>query len=256
LKRRYKILISLFAVCIVLMGAATYFWLNIEKYVYPTLIPPPSYWVDEDKPLREQTRDVEIAGKHLRIPLMYFNSRPDPGLRQDALLLRVIWPDMRALHELKDRAEYERIWKQERRLGNILLELPNKKTPFNKLKAITEDSLTKFERLPNAYGLEAWLYYRGQAISPEPWEEAYVERDAHGDIVTFIFCAAKDDFRAHPVRLYPTCSHRFFDDGIYYKISYNKEAFFADWKKQQQRAIAFVRAFEIQENTSPKGHLP
>ena len=61
----------------------------------------------------------ELAGRTFEIPIMYIDGRPKPGEYQESMLLEVIWPEMRSIWELKDRTEYNRIKREEHRIGWI-----------------------------------------------------------------------------------------------------------------------------------------
>lgn len=242
---RYKILITVTVVFMAVIGIVSYIWLNAEKYFLPMFIPPEAYWVDDNKPLRQQVRRIEVAGVLMEIPKMYLYSRLDPGVKQGGALLRVVWPEMRALHELKDRAEYEKIL-EEKRTGLILLEPRERKTPLNGMIENRKRLAKEEDEISSDIGLEGFIHYMGSFENREPWAEVYVERYPDGNVKSYISCSVNV-----PV---PGCSHRFMRGSLYYQISYNKEVFFKDWRAQQQRAIDFIEGFKIinsSENKQP-----
>src|SRR5689334_3874455 len=108
-------------VLLYVVGHAIYFYNNLEKLVPPNLVPPAYMWVDENKPLRAQTADVEIGGRSFKIPLIYIQSKkPLAGGFKNDILLNVIWPDMKSIYDLRNRAEYDRVSLKDHLTGDIL----------------------------------------------------------------------------------------------------------------------------------------
>lgn len=240
-------IVLLIAICALFVGAG-YFakpwqpkprtWAEISR------TPPEHMKVDESKPLRAQTRTFDLAGRIFEIPLMYIDGRPKPGLHQDSMLLEVIWPEMRSVHELADRAEYERVWKVEHRRGWILLHPAANKPSLDEQTANRRLGLTKEEYAGQEKGLEKFLWYHGTPEAPELWAELYFEKDSAGNIVTRIECSRSRSAK------FPGCDHKFVDGGLLYDISYNKAALFSEWREQRQRAIDFMNSLE-QKNQIP-----
>ena len=195
--------------------------------------------VDPNKPLREQTRIFELAGRRFEIPIMYIDGRPKPGEYQESMLLEVIWPEVRSIWELKDRTEYNLIRKKEHRFGWILLHPASTRPPIETQIANLKRNIRKIDFVQSRDGLEEYLWYRGTPESPEPWYEMYFEKDTRGNIISYIDCSPKER------GLYPRCSDKFIEGGLIYQISYNKAAFFSEWRQQRQRAIDFMNSFEI-----------
>lgn len=210
-----------------------------QPITWKDALPKPEHTkVDETKPLREQTRTIELAGRTFTVPLMYVDGALKPGVKQDSLLLEVIWPDMRSIYELKDKAEYEKVWKHEHRLGWILLE-PATNRPFLDVQVNNmQNSMTKFEAVGKSNGLDKYLWYRGLPDKPELQHEVYLEKSDDGKITNYIDCS-----RGPSVK-FPSCSHKFVHHQIIYKISYNESAFLQIWQQQQQKAIDFIDSFE------------
>ncbi len=242
----FKVISISVCMSMVVLGALAYFWIKLEKSVPSTLLPPQSYWVRVDKPLREQVRIVEIAGIRLQIPKIYIDSQPDPGENQSGILLEVIWPDMQSIYDLKNKKEYEQVWKRERKLGWILIEAPEKKTPFNELIDNMRSGLDKEEALGKEYGLEKFIFQRGVAGATLNVfrKEIYLKKDSQKKITTFIECPVKTEFIKTP-----TCEEGFLKDQLYYKIIYNKDAFLSQWRQQEQRTIDFVNGFKISQSS-------
>ncbi|KRT56446.1 hypothetical protein [endosymbiont of Ridgeia piscesae] len=201
--------------------------------------PPEHKKVDTSKPLRQQTKIFEIAERTFEIPIMYIDGRPKPGIKQDSMLLEVIWPEMRSTYELKSREEYDKIWNEDHRIGWILIEPASMRPSLDVQNANNVKSLTKYEFVGKENGLIKGLWYRGLKEKPEIWSEVYLEKDQNDRLISFIRC------RIGKGVVYPGCSHKFINGGLLYKISYNKDAFFSEWRAQQQRAIEFIRSMEI-----------
>lgn len=203
--------------------------------------PPEMSKVDPDKPLVDQTRVVELAGRYFRVPLMYIDGRPVPGEHQESMLLEVIWPEMRSLWELKDRSEYEKIRKDEHRVGWILLHPEQSRPSLREQNENGERYLTRIEPAASFDGLTKKLWYRGPKANPRLWAEVYIEQDSNGKLKSFIRCT-----RASSAR-FPSCAHKFVDGGLLYEISYNEDQFLRSWREQRERAIKFVNSFVINQ---------
>ena len=210
------------------------------------VLPEPEHTkVDSNDPLREQTRIVEIAGRTFEIPIMYFDTALDSGTKQDALLLEVIWPEMRSSYELKDKVEYDRIRKEEHRLGWINLHPASARPPLDRQVSNMQNAVMRFEHVGVVEGLDKELWYQGTAELPKLQHEAYIGRNDRNHIVTYIDCDSDNRGR------FPQCSHKFIDGGLIYQISYNKAVFLSQWREQQQRAIDFMQGLEIKATTEP-----
>jgi hypothetical protein len=240
LKGLRKVSIGLGCLFALIISAAAYFWFNVEKYLPPQLIPPDAYWVDMDQPLRSQVRTVSIAGVRMAIPQMYIESKLSLKEERDSILLKVIWPEMKSVLELKNREEYEKMWRVERKSGQILLENRQKKTPFDQLLINMRKDLTKEEHVGKKYGLDVYIFQHGDKEPYISRKEIYLERNHSGHIETFILCSIKDKFRVTPV-----CQEKFFVGSLYFSISYNKENFLPEWRQQKQRAVEFINSFKV-----------
>lgn len=206
--------------------------------------PPEDTKLDPKKPLRAQTRFVELAGRRFEIPLMYFDTALAPGEHQDSMLLEVYWPDMKSKYDFKDRAEQKRAKMQEHRVGWILLEPAAGRTSLEHQNRTGEESLTKLEAAGMFDGLYKKLWFRGTKDKPELWAEVYLEKDPSGRIVSFIRCSRGASSR------FPRCQHRFVHDDLIYSVSYNEKTFLFSWREQRDRAIEFLRSFEITKPTN------
>lgn len=244
--------VRIFTICLILSFAFSLF-VNVAKHkILPSptwqqvLGPPASIQVDETNPLREQTARVELGHRAFNIPLMFIDSSPAPdNVYKDSILLEVIWPEMRSIHELNNRQEYEQIWKKEHRLGWILLEPFQARPTLDRQVSNMQESMTKVEQVPPYGTLEKYLWYRGTKQLPELSHEVYLERDRSGHIINYIDCRRGASSR------FPVCSHKFVEDGLIFKISYNEVTFLGQWREQRQRAINFLRNFELNDNRQP-----
>ena len=241
-KRKILIICAIFALII---GIAPLLLPETNQpKTWKDVLPKPEHTkVDETKPLREQTRTIELAGRTFEIPLMYVDGALKPGVKQDSLLLEVVWPDMRSIYELKDKAEYERIWKEEKRRGWILLEPASMRPSLNKQIDFNEHTETKVDFIEKVDGLEKYLWYYGTPEKPELWAELHIFKDESGQIKSFNMCRVGNGVKV------PICHDKFINDGIIYDISYSKDNFFPEWREQQTRAIDFLNSFENNQTT-------
>ena len=240
--------IRIFTVCIILSFAFSVFVNVAKETVRPSptweqmLGPPASIQVDETKPLREQTARVELGHRAFDIPLMFIDSSPAPGnVYKDSILLEVIWPEMRSIHELNNRQEYDQIWKKEHRLGWIHVETASSKPSLDRMIDNNNATHAKTEHVGRVYGLDMYRWYHAKADQFVLAGEVFLQRDAQGHIVTYIRCDPSDH------GIVPQCDHRFVDNEILYNLSYTRSLFVVEWRKQQQRAIDFLLNFEQPE---------
>lgn len=241
---RRNILLILVVVASFLAIAAGALRSSSQPTTWKDVLPQPEHTkVDERKPLHEQTRIVELAGRTFEIPVMYFDTALDPGVKQDALLLEVIWPEMRSTYELKDKAEYDRIRKTEHRLGWILLHPSSARPPLNVQLGNMQNFVANVEYMGKSNGVERQFWYVGTPQGIKRQHEVFIEHDQSGTVISYIDCDS--DERG----LYPRCSHKFVDGGIMYEISYNKATFLEQWREHRNRAIGFMHKYEI-SNTS------
>ena len=211
-----------------------------QPKTWKDILPKPEHTkVDERKPLREQTRLFEIAGRTFEIPIMYIDGRPKSGIKQDSMLLEVIWPEMRSTYELKDKTEYDRIRKEEHRLGWILLEPAAIRPSLDIQVANLRHFLAREDFVGSVEALEKHIWYHGTPTGPEPWSEVYLKRNDKNLITDFIECSRSKSAR------FPNCEHKFISGGLIYQAIYNESAFFPQWQQQKQRAIEFMHNHEI-----------
>lgn len=115
--------LTLALLCVLLFAGAKFLQKEMQPYLaWSGLSSPESAKVDMSKPLHDQKRRIELAGMTFDVPLIYIDARLDPGLQQKGLLLEVIWPEMTTIYELSNKEEYEKVWRDERKLGWIMLE--------------------------------------------------------------------------------------------------------------------------------------
>jgi len=231
------------AILFVLIGGTLYLYANLEKYVQPRFVPPASVWVDEDKPLHEQTAIAQIGGRKFQIPLMYIeNKKPLNGVFKEDILLEVVWPEIKSIYELKDRAEYDRITRKEHKRGWILMESASLRPSLDAQIENRRKYLAKEESAGSFEGLEKYLWFNPSPQGPQLHDEVYLEKDASGHILTRIEC--------HPDAMgkFPQCQQKFIDNGVIFELIYNKRAFLVEWREQRERAVQFLRSMEIVAN--------
>ncbi len=242
MKTKFILALAVAAACL-LAGGRYVLSEDAPLHLWPGMVPPESHKVDESKPLRAQTRTFELAGRTFVIPIMYIDGHPKPGVHQDDMLLKVIWPDMRAIYELNNRQEYLQVHRKERRIGWILLEPAAIRPSFDVQIASRRQYLAKEEPAGRFDGLEKYLWYNGSPKSPELRSEMYLESDESGHITGTIEC------HVGPAVVVPGCSHRFIDRDLLYQINYRMGPFFPQWREQKSRAIEFINRMEL---TTPR----
>lgn len=205
--------------------------------------------VDPDNPSGKSSV-FEIAGRTFRMPTVYIQSNlAGKRVLDDGINLLYVLPEYTSRADFKNRKAYE----QARRVGrfaHMMLEKESARPSFDVMITNRRNGLTKEENVGNHDGLEFYKWYHGTKEHPVVWYEIYLERDAAGQIQSFIECTPLQ--RGAHVKS-PGCSHKFRDKGILYNIYYDKERYFAAWRDQRHTAIAFIDAFEIEpENPNPK----
>ncbi len=239
-----KHILKLVITSIVVLGAlAFYFLQTVKPKTWPDALteylggPPEMSKVDPAKSLEGQTRTLELAGRTFDVPIMYIDSRPDPGVHQTGLLLKVIWPEMRSLFHIHDRAEYQRIV-EERTFGSILIEPAAARPSLDEQDSNARRLVDREDALPSEHALEKYLWFKKRPDALVPTDEVYLLKDAGQRIVTRIEC--------DPDKLgyLPQCKHKFVDGGLVYQLRYNKAQFLSAWREQQSRAIEFLRRME------------
>lgn len=237
-------IIILIAGCIFL--AKEYFSYETQMLIH--LYGPPDYMkVDGSKPLKEQTRLVQLGDRQFAIPLMYIDSRLGKDLVQRGVNLKYISPGFKSVWDLKDKQEYRQLFKD----GYVDYMLISPQSRFvinidqsaeNLLKSYTEARDDGYE-----YGLKKYLGYRLKVDQKFLYDEFYLEEDEHKNVIGYIMC---DPDERVPK---PGCSHNFVDKGIRYHINYNKKNFFKEWRSQKQNTITFIDSFEVKSEVTHKG---
>ncbi|MBI2235292.1 MAG: hypothetical protein HYU57_09995 [Micavibrio aeruginosavorus] len=217
-------------------GGLYYFFSHIERFLYPTLIPPEHAKFDILKPLDQQTRIIDLGGRTLKVPIMYLDTALDPGREQDAMLLEVAWPDMRSTKTLS-RAEYDQIWAG-KKIGWILLEPSAIRPP---LDVQVGNQHFKKEYIGLKDGVEEYKTYGTVAGKTELYSIRYLQRDLSGHITDWIECARG----AYVVR--PTCEHKFSDRKLIYAIIYNEGNYFSQWQEMKRISIDFINAMDLEK---------
>lgn len=218
-----------------------YFTNHVRDFLPPELIHPEYAKLDEHKLLNEQTRTIEVGGRTFKIPLKYVEVLDKRGTHQNGLLLKVIWPDIQSFPDINSKDEYDRVW-NERRFGNINLSPASGHPSIDQMMTNREHNSPEYRFVRQTNGLEEYTFYQKIKGSPELTLEVYMEKNATGAVVGFIDC--RESFPGF-AKYYPVCEQHFVDEGLHYVISYNQANFFADWRKQRQRAVAFVNGVEM-----------
>lgn len=228
---------------LVVLAGGLYFYENMDKYLWPNLIPPEYSKVDMDKPLRGQTRIVEVAGRTFEIPLMYVDARLDRGkVQKDGILFVYMLPDFKSKLEFRSREEYDKAF-QGGGFGQTLIQPEAIRPSFNVSIASLRRGIKKEEPAGTFDGLEVYKWYHQRKEKLVFYYEMYLEKDKNGNIISFIQCSTKEKGA-----ITPGCSHRFRDKGLLYKVSYRKKNYLSSWREQQRAAIEFIDRFEIKSN--------
>lgn len=203
--------------------------------------------VDTKKPLEEQTRRLQIAGRTFDIPMVYIGSQPDKGLVQkDGVILEYVLPDFKSKLEFPNRDAYKRAFKAGR-FGQMLIEPEARRPSFDVMVKNLRRNLIKEEYIGVHDRLEYYRWYRGTVENPIHYYDMYLEQDDGGRIMSYIECSTMAR-GAHMRRT--GCSHKFRDKHLLYYVSYNKDNYFPEWHEQRGKAIEFVDSFEAEVHTT------
>jgi hypothetical protein len=196
--------------------------------------------VDPGKPIHQQTSMFEMAGRTFEMPKVYIQTNLGGRRVLDGINLIYVLPGFTSRADFPNRQEYERV-RKEQRFAFMLLQVEATRPSFNEMIRNTRSFLPKEESVGLHDGLEYYKWYRGSPNGLVFNREIYIERDANGDITSYIECTPKES-GAHV--LYPNCSHKFRDKGLLYEIAYNKANYFLTWREQRLKAIAFIDGFD------------
>jgi len=243
--KRIKTAVALFAVAAATLAVFSFLPGEPKPLTWPEALEEylgtPAYkTVDRSKPLHEQTSVFEMAGRAFEMPTVYISSNIAEQRELDGLNLVYVLPDYRSRADFANREQYEQA-RNERRFGHMLLQPSSKRPSFDVSIANLHHGLEKIESAGTFDGLEVEKWYqerRGQLIF---YNEVYIERDDQGKVVSWIDCATLE----RPSARFPSCSHRFRDKDLLYKINYNKDRYLNDWRTMRASAIAFIESFEI-----------
>jgi hypothetical protein len=88
------------SVLVVVLATLFVLYKNSQPKTWADVLGRPEYSkVNMNKPLREQTRTVRIAGRTFRIPLMYISGPLDNGIDQNGVNLKYVLPDYSSILE-------------------------------------------------------------------------------------------------------------------------------------------------------------
>lgn len=211
------------------------------------MIQPPEYMkVDDSKPLKEQTRLVEIGGRRFNMPLMYIDGGLDKGIVQDGMNLKYVLPDYRSLYDLKDREEYLKEFYAGHTAHMLLL--PQSSMPAIEISANNIlNGYSKHEYVGKVDSLEKYNGYFLNGDKLELYDEFYLEKSKSGEIIGFLQCSPASRVPK------PGCNYRFVDKNIRYDIRLNTKNYFSKWREQKQSAIQFIDSFEVKPEQKNQG---
>jgi len=197
--------------------------------------------IDPDKPLESQTATIQIGERIFKIPLVFIRSnlgRDGKKAEADGINLIFVYPDFTSRADFPDKAAYDRAF-QNKEFGRMLV--MKKESIASPVEMVenrkNNEQLTKYEGL--YYGLKKYIDHDSTKHLNIRYDDTYLEVSPSGDVISFLSCDA--DSKA----LYPVCSHKFQDNGLYYSVSFNKKKYLSDWKAIQKKAIDFIDGFEI-----------
>jgi len=237
IRKNFKIVLIVLGIVSVFAAFFGYdLFKNAPKNNWPIMELPAYTKINPHKPLEEQFYDVEIAGRSLRIPSIYFISAPEKGLKQKDLLLAVRWPDAASSYQVK--LENPAAFNQQL-TGNILIQEAADKPPLKVSMEALFNNFTKQERFDDVYGLEKFNLYRTYPDKPLLLKnQMFIKRNSQGDVTDFIYCAVGQmDFL-------PNCDLFFVDEGLRYEISFNQEKFLSEWESLRKNSAYLLKKFE------------
>lgn len=220
---------------------ATYLYKNPEGYIHPLLIPPDYFWLDNKTDIYQETGVLHIAGRSFRIPVVYVDGRFVNGHKYDSIVMQYMLPKYKSYYIFDD-LERRRLLSKGL-TGGMFLEAASARPGLDKQVHNMRRSLTKAEVLEsNIYSLRQEKWYRGDTDELELRYDVFLNVDDTNRIVDFIDCDPLGKAKI------PSCSHKFIDKGIVYRIRYNRSRFLKEWAIQRQTAVNFVESFEIKNS--------
>lgn len=196
--------------------------------------------VDMRKPLDEQNRTVEIAGRTLDIQKVYIGNALDKGVVQDGIVLEYVLPEYTSKFHLRTKSAYKEAFNAQR-FGHMLIEPEAPRPSFDTMIENRRRHIPKEEHAGAHDGLEHYKWFAKRPEGLIYYYDIYLEKDAGGKIVSFIECAGPEK----PGLRFPHCTHKFRDKALLYTLTYNKKNYFAEWREQRRKAIEFIDAFEV-----------
>lgn len=234
------------AIAIILGWGIHQFYLP-ETQMLLKLVERPEYMkVDERKPLKDQTRLVEIGGRRFNVPLMYIDGGLDEGVVQRGMNLICFLPDCRSLWELKNREEYLKEF--DRGHAVYMLIIAQSTMPPIEISATNIlNGYSKKEYVGKVDGLEKYNGYFLNNGNLELYDEFYLEKSKDNKVIGFVDCSPQSRVPN------PGCNHHFIDKSLRYDIHYNTKNYFSQWQEQKQKAIKFIDSFEAKSEQKKTG---
>lgn len=195
--------------------------------------------IDPKKPLSEQTRTVEIAGRTFNIPIVYIDSNiGKKRVLPDGINLIYVLPDFTHRVDFKNRQQYDEAFRQHR-FGHMLIQPATNKPPLSQMIKNSQDNeeMTKYDG--KFYGLEKYSDFNSKKHPNIIWDDTYLEINSKGELISFLRCSPEGKDKV------PGCSHHFVDKKLYYNIHYSKENYLPKWQEQRRKAIEFIDNFEL-----------
>lgn len=203
--------------------------------------------VDPARPIDDQVRVLELAGRKFAIPLKYIDGVLDKGLVQDGINLKYVLPNYLSMWDLENRQEYLDLF-HAGHTAHMLLLNQSAMPPLEVSAKNLFESYSKTVSIQQDDGLEGYNAYRILSHKEILYDQFYFEKSFDGVIIGYILCNAEDRVPK------PGCSYSFVDKGIRYDIYFNAKNYLSSWKEQKLSAINFIDRYEIvSQSKSTKG---
>ncbi len=186
---------------------------------------------------------VVIADRTFKIPKGYLDGRQAIGKDTESIVLEYSLPDFEVLPAHPQEREARQKLIDDGNMRSMLLENSSKRPSFDENVNLTLQvrsygigSLVN----KNLYGLEKYSVQDWHDYKSTTPDDTFIERNNEGSVVSYLKCSPPNKDKI------PGCRHRFRDKGVLYQIHWPIREL-PNWKKQQNKAIAFIDSFEITE---------
>lgn len=197
--------------------------------------------VDPKRPIKDQTRQIILGDREFEIPIAYIDGgKMDDTSVSRGINLKYVLPDYTSILEFPSKEVHQQAFK-DHRIAFMLLRPASEGTTVEQIVESRKkfESMDKYEGVE--YGLEKYSDFDPSGTPQLQGPDVYLEM-VDGKIISLISCSSEK--RGDIIR-FPTCQHRFNDDGLAYEIAYNKKKYLQDWRNQRIQAIKFINSMEV-----------